>query len=1164
MTDVAVRPAPEARPVTLADRYLLEEGTVLLSGVQALVRLLLDQRRADERAGRRTATLVSGYQGSPLGGFDKELGRLGAIGDEHDVVLRPAVNEELGATAVWGSQLAGTLPGPRYDGVLGVWYGKSPGVDRAADAIRHGNFVGTDPRGGVLALCGDDPACKSSTIPGASESLLSALSVPVLVPGSVQEALDLGRHAIACSRASGLWAALKVVTAVADATGTVEVGLDRVAPIVPTLEWEGRPYVHRPSAHLLAPQSLEMERTLAGVRLALAKRYAQVNHLNRVTHDPTGARIGIVAAGSAYHDVVQALGDLGVGDAVPIRVLKIGMVFPLDEMAVRSFAVGLDEVLVVEEKGPFLERLVKEALYRTPDAPLVVGTRDERDAPLVPATGALDPDSVARAIGARILARHDVGAVRARLERLDALAGRPPAELGAKRTPFFCSGCPHSASTAAPDDALVGAGIGCHTMVMLSPAGRGQVTGITQMGGEGAQWIGTAPFVEPRHVIQNLGDGTFHHSGSLAVRAAVAAGLHVTYKLLYNDTVAMTGGQHVEGQLTVPAIARSLEAEGVTRIVVTTDDPGRYEDVTLPALAEVRHRRELLATQRELAQVPGVTVLIHDQACATELRRARKRGQAPDPPERVLINERVCEGCGDCGEASGCLSVEPVSTEFGRKTRIHQASCNKDYSCLQGDCPSFLTIIAPREQGRRAIPACDVEMAEPQPCVPTDDVRLRLVGIGGTGVVTVSQVLGMAALIDGRHATGLDQTGLSQKAGPVVSDVRLTATAPTGAPQASGAGADVLLGFDVLETAAPRNLATADPRRTVAIVSTSVVPTGQMVVDPDAGAPDVAAANAAIDAVTRAGDNVRLDAQRMAETLFGDHMAANVIVLGAAWQRGAVPLSLGAIRQAFELNAAAVEQNLAAFAWGRACVAAPEAVAVALGDVPAPPAPLRPGHRALVDAVSAGEGEGELRRLLEVRVPDVAGWGGSRAARRYTDALARVRAVEAERLPGSTELTEEVARGLHKLIAYKDEYEVARLHVAGLADLPAGTKVAFHLHPPMLRALGMDRKLKLGRWFAPALRALRHGRVLRGTPLDPFGYAHVRRVERRLPGEYLALVDTALDRLGPDTRETALEIARLPELVRGYEAIKLTGVDRFHARARELAAQLEHDEGASR
>jgi indolepyruvate ferredoxin oxidoreductase len=1151
-------PPPLASPaVRLDDRYLLPEGQAFMSGVQALVRVLLDQHRADSATGARTGILVSGYQGSPLGGFDREVAALGQVAAEHDIVHRPGVNEELGATAVWGSQLATSFPGATVDGVLGVWYGKAPGVDRAADAIRHGNYVGAAPRGGLLALFGDDPECKSSTLPSASESLLAALEVPVLAPGAVQELLDLGRHAIACSRTSGLWAAMKVATAVADATATVGVGVDRVRPVIPTLDWEGAPYVHQPSAQLLAPWSLEMERTLKEVRLELAKRYARANELNPITNSAPDARIGVVASGVAYHQLVQALADLGLDGDPELRIMKIGLLFPLDEWAVREFAAGLDEVIVIEEKGPFLERMVKEALYGTAGAPLVCGQRDDDGRTLIPGAGVLSADLIARAVGRRVLRRREVPSARARLDQLDQLGARPlEVSLGTKRVPYFCSGCPHSASTKADEDALVGAGIGCHTMVLLNRNGRGNVTGLTQMGGEGAQWIGLAPFLAPQHYIQNLGDGTFHHSGSLAVRAAVAAGLDVTYKIFYNDAVAMTGGQRVAGRLEVPDLVRSLLAEGVEKVIITAEDPSRYDGVELPKGVAVRDRTAILPAQRELATVPGVTVLIHDQACATELRRARKRGRAPEPPQQIVINERVCEGCGDCGEKSGCLSVEPVQTEFGRKTRIHQSSCNKDFSCLEGDCPSFLEVIPPKRADHeqpREVPIPDVELPAPEPIVPTDDVRIRLIGIGGTGVVTISQVLGMAALIDGRQAAGVDQTGLSQKAGLVSSDIHITDASADGRASAPSGSVDLLLGFDIVATTAAKHLATAARDRTVAVVSTSVVPTARMVLDTSERPPDTLTGRDAIDAVTRAEHNVFLDALALAGGVFGDHLAGNVILLGAAWQLGAVPLTRDALRQAFTLNGTAVEQNLAAFEWGRAAVAAPGVVEAMLETRPAPSAAHVPAHE-LVDRVTTEPGE--LRRLLEIRIGDLAGWGGRRAAKRYAHELERVLASERERLPGSTAVTEAVAVGLHKLMAYKDEYEVARLHLEGLSNVPPGAKVKFLLHPPLLRALGMRRKVKLGRWFVPFFRMLAATRVLRGTPLDPFGRTEIRRVERELPGEYLRELTDALRQLTPTNVDTIVELARTPDLVRGYEEIKLAGVARFRERSQQLRAEL--------
>jgi indolepyruvate ferredoxin oxidoreductase len=1147
-----------------ADRYTLPTGRVFLSGVQALVRVLLDQHRADQAAGLRTATFVSGYQGSPLSGFDQEVARLRGLAEEHAIVLSPGLNEELGATAVWGTQVAGQLPGPRYDGVLGVWYGKAPGVDRSSDAIRHGNFVGAAPTGGVLALVADDPECKSSTLPSASEKLLASLGVPVLYPGSVQEAVDLGRHAIACSRASGLWTALKVVTSVADATSTADVGWERIVPVIPSLDWAGRPYVHQPNPHLLAPQSLEMERTLTGVRTALAKRYAQVNELNPITHDPAGAQLGIIAAGPTYFDLCQALEDLGLRD-FPVRVLKVGMLYPLDELAVRSFADGLEEILVLEEKGPFLEPMVKEALYGQPRAPAVVGEREVRGEPVGPVSSSLDPDLVARILHRWLDGRVELPSIFERIELLDEIAVRvfPPGE---QRTPVYCSGCPHNLSTVAPDDAIVGAGIGCHTMVMINSGRRGKITGITQMGGEGAQWIGIAPFVDHDHFIQNLGDGTFYHSGSLAVRAAVAAGLNVTYKLLYNDAVAMTGGQHVVGENGVPALTRMLEAEGVKRIVVTTEETERYAGVKLARIAEVRPRSELARTQNELGEVAGVTVLIHDQGCAAEKRRLRRRGKLAEPPQRVLISERVCEGCGDCAEKSSCVSVEPVDTEFGPKRRIHQSSCNKDFSCLEGDCPSFLTVISPSGDARKHAPGFPAaELPDPELRVPRDDYRVRLVGIGGTGVVTVSQVIGMAAMLEGRHAAGVDQTGLAQKGGPVVSELHISGGRAPQASRPHGGGVDLLLGLDLLGSATAKNLAFAHPGRTVAVVSASVVPTGRMIVDQSARKPNEDILRKTIDASTRASDNVYLDARALAMALFDDHMPANVIALGAAWQRGAVPLSLAAIEEAVRMNGAAADQNLAAFAWGRACVAAPELVESVLsrgvndsgtdaGLASREEQPLADADRELVERVVSSDGE--LRRLLEIRVPDLVAYQSRRYAARYVDAVARVVGLERERLGDSTVLAEAVARNLYKLMAYKDEYEVARLQLDTLAELAPGSKVAVHLHPPVLRALGLRRKLKLGRWFFPVLGLLRKGRRLRGTPFDPFGRAAVRRVERALPDEYLSVVDAALEGLSSETSLVALEICELPDLVRGYEEIKMAGVERFRARALELRTEL--------
>lgn len=1156
----------EARGTAPDDRYTLDEGQVFMTGTQALVRVILDQMRADRAAGLDTGALVSGYPGSPLGGFDLELSRSRRHTEPLDVVHRPGQNEELGATAVWGSQLVPVLPRPRKAGVLGVWYGKAPGVDRAADALRHGNFVGAHPEGGLIALCGDDPTCKSSTLPSATESALAALGMPIVHPGSVQELLDLGRHAIAASRASGLWVAVKAVTNVVDATGTVTVGAGRVVPVMPVVEHEGRPYRHVPDATLLAPWSLEMERTLVGPRLELARAYARENGLNRITADPRDARLGIVASGTAYHDVREAFRRLGVDPAgLGVRILKIGMLWPLEPEIVRTFAGGLDEILVVEEKGPLLETLVKDVLYGTANAPRVLGKLDENGAPLIPGTGGVDADLAARVVAFRLRRAGLDDAAGARVAKGLAVISRPaPLKLlGPRRTPFFCSGCPHNRSTAVPDGAPVGAGIGCHTMVVLNREGKGTLTGLTQMGGEGAQWIGQAPFTDTPHIFQNLGDGTFHHSGSLAVRAAVGAGVNITYKLLYNSAVAMTGGQAITASLTVADLTRWLEVEGVRRVIVTTDEPARYRRVALARIAEVRDRAHLEEAQRELASVPGVTVLIHDQGCAAEKRRLRKRGDLPDPVRRVVINQRVCEGCGDCGQRSECLSVLPVETEFGRKTEIHQSSCNKDYSCVEGDCPSFLTVVPGGKGGGRAVasapPAPPRRMPPPAP--RGGEAAIRLVGIGGTGVVSVAQLLGTAAMLDGRRSRGLDQTGLAQKGGTVVSDILIFEGDDDRPGRAGTGGVDAYLALDLIGATNPGHLRAADRERTVAVVSTGMVPTGSMVVDPATHTTDLGSPIASLESRTRRELNVYLDAEGMAQALFGDHLQANTIVVGAAWQRGLIPLSLEAIERAVRHSGGkTADRTVAAFHWGRAVVADPEAVARATASpVPAGPAP-DPETMKLIDSVAAPGTE--LHRILTVRVPDLAAYQNPRYAAGYVDAVRAVLARERKTSAGPCPITEAYARRLHRLMAYKDEYEVARLHLDPAerarvaAEFGPGAKISYNLHPPVLRAMGVNRKIRLGGWFDPAFRLLYGMRGLRGTRLDPFGLAGVRGIERALPGEYTRHVHHALSHLRPGNRELVLELAELPDLIRGYEDIKLRNVAAYRERVAALLARL--------
>ncbi|WCB96867.1 hypothetical protein DSM104299_05635 [Baekduia alba] len=1154
MSAIADRP-----PVTLQDKYLLEEGRAMLTGTQALVRLLLDQRRLDRARGLTTGLYVSGYPGSPLGGLDLELGRARTHLDEAEIVFQPGLNEELAATAVNGTQLVPELPGRRLDGVVGVWYGKTPGLDRAADAIRHGNVAGTTHLGGAVALIGDDPWCKSSTLPGSCEAMARSLVLPLLAPSSIAEIGRLGLHAVALSRATGMWTGMKIVSDIADGAATIDLaGAFAEIPMPPGASRGSAPV-------LLAPGSVEAEHDLFTARLGRARAYARAAKLNRVMFEPARPRLGVMAAGLTFATLLRALDDLGLGEAaldgLGIRLIRLDMPWPLDRDDVRELTADLEELLIIEDKLAFVETYVKEALYGVAGVPRVLGKEDVDGRPLVPSRGSLDADAIARALGARLPGDALPPSAAARLEQLttreQAVAAIVPE---AARTPFFCSGCPHNISTKAAPDQLVGAGIGCHSLVAVDPSDqRGLLLGgAPQMGGEGAQWLGMGPFTDDPHFVQNIGDGTFHHSGSLALRAAVAAGANVTYKLLYNDAVAMTGGQYPQGRLSVPSLTRWLALEGVKRVIVTTPEPESHGTGALDAIASVRHRDDFVAAEAELAEVEGVTVIIHDDRCATEERRLRKRGKLPAPAERAWINERVCEGCGDCGHKSTCLSVIPVDTDLGRKTQIHQTSCNQDFSCLDGDCPSFM-VVTPGKRPKRTIPKLPVALPEPASRVRGDDVVIRMPGVGGTGVVTISQVLQMAAHLDGRSAAGLDQTGLAQKGGPVISDVRLSTAPITGAHRATVAQVDVILGLDMLGAAMPDTLKTADPERTIAVINTGQLPTAAMTTALAARASRTRTIRT-IERSTRAQENVYLDALELAETLFDDHMSANMIVLGAAYQHGCIPVSAARIEEAIRLNGAAVDANLAAFGWGRAAVADPEAVDAAVHP-PAPEPVTSARVERLLDQLGA---EGELRDLLALRATDLERFQDFACAREYVERALAVAAVEAERgAPGETSIAEAYARGLHKLTAYKDEYEVARLHLDAVeqakltAAFGARPKVRFLLHPPFLRALGVDRKLRIPSGVAkPLFGVLYASRRLRGTALDPFGRAHVRRVERELIDEYRGLMADALARLTPETHAQVLAVAELPELVRGYEEVKLGNVERFRAEAARSVAAI--------
>ncbi|WP_433566759.1 indolepyruvate ferredoxin oxidoreductase family protein [Nocardia sp. CA-151230] len=1151
------------QPVSPRDRYVAERGTAHLTGIQALARLPLDARRADARAGRRTACFISGYEGSPLAGYDTELARSATLLADHDIVFQPGVNEELAATAVQGTQLAAMQPDKRVDGVSAIWYGKSPGLDRAADAIRHSNIMGTHPAGGVLALVGDDPAAKSSSVPGASELLLADLGLPILYPADPQQALDLGLHGIAMSRMCGLWVAMKVVTNVADGSGTVELDPDRVQPVLPDLTVDGIEYRHEVTAHVLQPTLGALERSRDGARLEIARRYAAANALNRIMHRGAEDRVGIIAAGKTFLDVRQALRMLGLDEQEltrsGVRLLQLGMIHPVEPSIIEAFADGLTEIIVVEEKRPFVETAVKDLLYGRDDAPTVSGKRMPGGAKLFPLDGELDPDGVAAGLASRLSRIGGFTTVDSWLARARPRRGAIPLPL-VTRTPYFCSGCPHNVSTKIPAGATVGAGIGCHAMVTLMDAAQvGEVAGMTQMGGEGAQWIGMAPFVDRDHLIQNLGDGTFHHSGSLAIRAAIAAGIDITYKLLYNSAVAMTGGQQAVGLMSIPAICEAMNAEGIARIIITTEDTRRYRKAKLPGGVEVWPRERLIEAQQTLAATSGVTLLIHDQECATELRRKRKRGLAPEPVQRVMINERVCEGCGDCGQKSNCLSVQPISTEFGRKTRIDQSSCNKDLSCLAGDCPSFLTVVpARRKTGRPTAPAVDIEtIPDPRSSLQGTHVT-RITGVGGTGIVTVAQVLSTAASLSGLHVRALDQTGLAQKGGAVVSDIKITAEPIEQAAKAADEECDLYLGCDLLVAADSKYLVAAHPDRTVAVISTSEVPTGQMVIDPGVEYPARGPIESTLRSATR--DAVFLDARLAVTALLGADQYANILLVGAAVQTGSLPLTPAVVEEAITLNGIDVAANVAAFRYGRLAVANPAEFTAAINGKPVNADRNRPvpnGIRELITA-SAGGSDTELARLLTIRAPDLVEYQSFSYASRYIEFVDRIHQAESRLVPGATALSESVARNLYKLMAYKDEYEVARLSLdpavsdAVAAEFGPGARISYRLHPPVLRAIGMRDKLELGPWFRPVYRTLKGMRRLRGTRFDPFGVAGVRRQERALIEEYRSMLEEVIADLGPENHHLAVEIADLPDMVRGYESIKLDSIARYRAVVAEL------------
>ena len=1142
---------------SLDERYERESGAVYLTGTQALVRLVLMQRARDRRAGLDTGCFISGYRGSPLHNFDKELWRAQRFLGRAGVHFQPAVNEDLAATACWGSQQADLFPGARYDGVFAIWYGKGPGLDRSVDAIRHANLAGTSRHGGVLAVVGDDHGMKSSDVPATSEPTFMDLMMPVLYPASVGEILEYGLYGFALSRFCGAWVGFKTVADTLDAAVSITIDDPRWPSIVLPADFEFPPDgVHIRLPDPWAGQEPRLHRYKMGAALA----FARANGLNRRLVDARDrdARLGIVASGKAALDVMQALGDLGLGEEeaglLGIRVLKVAMPHPADLDTLRAFADGLDEVLVVEEKRRIIEVQVKDALYALPHGrrPRVIGRRDENGEPLLSEIGELSPDAVTRALARCIGRFHESGRIARRLAFLDAREAekRSRTALHIVRRPWFCSGCPHNRSTRVPQGSRAHGGVGCHYMATYMD--RDNLTH-TQMGGEGATWIGQAPFVDTPHVFQNLGDGTYYHCGLLAIRACIAANVNITYKILYNDAVAMTGGQPVDGPLDPARISRQVRAEGVRRIVVVSDEPEKHAGAKrrFASGTRIEHRRALDRVQRELRAHPGVSVLIYDQTCAAEKRRRRKRGKMPDPPRRVFINERVCEGCGDCSVKSNCLAVVPLDTELGRKRRIDQSACNKDFSCTEGFCPSFVTVhgaVPRRAAAGGRVPAHLRALPDPvPPSVEGGPYGILVTGIGGTGVVTVGAMITMAAHLEGKACSSVDQFGMAQKGGAVTSHLRVAARpADIRAARLNAGAADLLLGCDSLVAGSDTALDTIAPGRTRVIVNRHEAITGHFTRDPDTVFPSRGVCDRLVAAAGE--DHVEfIDATRIATALTGDSIATNLFMLGYAWQKGLIPVSAAGIERAIELNAVAVESNRETFRWGRR--AAVDLPAVAALSAPASPAPER--------GAPAG-----VEEVVERRAHDLTRYQDRACADRYRRLVAEAQRAEARRAAGKHGFAEAVARYAYKLMAYKDEYEVARLFSDGAfaeelaRHFEDGFRLEFHMAPPLFASrdpdTGLPQKRCYGAWMMRALRVLAKLRRLRGTRLDPFGYREERKRERRLVEEYAATVRELAGALDYDNHGLAVEIASLPEGIRGYGHVKAQHLACVQARQAEL------------
>jgi indolepyruvate ferredoxin oxidoreductase len=1211
---------------TLEHKYTRAEGRIYLSGVQALVRLPLMQQMRDRAAGLNTAGFISGYRGSPLGGFDLELWKASRHLKASAIEFQPGLNEDLGATMVWGTQQTNLFPGAKYDGVFAMWYGKGPGVDRCGDVFKHGNAAGTSKHGGVLALAADDHACRSSTLPHGSELEFVSAMMPVLNPAGVQDILDLGLLGWAMSRFTGRWVGFKTIAETVESSASVNVNPHQLDIVLPpgrspsALEaMDGR---EGPGDFQLPPGGLNIrwpdpplnqEMRLHQYAVAAACAFARANRIDRVVIDSPKARLGIVTTGKSYLDVLQALEYLGIDAKVAadigIRVYKIGMTWPLEPLGIREFANGLEDIIVVEEKRSFIESQMKESMYNWPEfeqgrhiRPSIVGKYDEAGNWILPSTGELTPAMIAIVIAKRLGRFFSSDAIEARMRWIE----DKEHELTLPRANFpraahYCAGCPHNTSTAVPEGSRALGGIGCHYMVTWMDR---RTDTFTQMGGEGATWCGQAPFTETRHVFQNLGDGTYFHSGSLAIRQAIAANVNITYKILYNDAVAMTGGQPVDGTLTVPDIAHQVRSEGVQTIIVMSDDIEKWSNRAIfPNGIEFVDRAEIEAVQKRLREVPGVSVLIYDQTCATEKRRRRKRGKIEDPKKRIFINSLVCEGCGDCGEKSFCVAVLPKETEFGRKREIDQSNCNKDYSCVNGFCPSFVTIHGGGLKKRKGSGNVDFSTL-PQPEFATDlsqPWNILVTGIGGTGVVTIGALIGMAAHLENKGATVLDQTGLAQKGGAVTCHLRIArAPGDIHAVRIAAGEADLVLGCDMVVVNDYWALSKIRADRSRVVLNTYQAMPGTFTTRPDMNFPQ----QQILDAVKTAleGQEPELvDATELASALLGDSIASNLFMLGYAWQKGWVPLSHDALMRAIELNAAAVEMNKTAFNWGRLAahdIAAVRAAAGAPSSALRAPSPAAQGKEqrlatpethGLSSSLPPPAGKGadcergravrddvDISRTLDDivarRAAFLTNYQNAAYAAKYKSLVDRVRGIEQAKTPASTALTEAVARYAFKLMAYKDEYEVARLYTSGDFEkriretFDGDYKIHFNLAPPLFArrdSEGHLRKSEYGSWVFSAFKLLAKMKGLRGGAFDIFGYTAERKTERALIDEYFATVDKLLADLDAANRALAVEIASVPEHIRGYGHIKEKHLVEARAQRDKLLATWRNPQAGS-